>query len=250
MIVPSLDLTAFTALGFDCYGTLIDWERGIENALGPWLEQHRRAPDRDELLGLFAASESRLQQESPGAAYPEILAGCFDDIAAGLALPADGADRRSFAESIIRWPAFSDSAAALAYLKRYFRLVIVSNVDRVSFRRSEARLGVRFDRIVTAEDVGAYKPDTAHFQRALAELEGLGVAAGAVLHVAQSLYHDHVPAKQLGLKTVWVNRRAGAAGWGATPAPDRTVVPDLEVADLAAFVVLHRGQRARGRNAT
>lgn len=250
MIVPSLDLTAFTALGFDCYGTLIDWERGIENALGPWLERHRRAPDSDELLGLFAASESRRQRETPGAAYPEILAGCFDDVAAGLALPTDSADRRSFAESITRWPAFSDSAAALAYLKRYFKLVIVSNVDRVSFRHSEARLGVRFDLIVTAEDVGAYKPDTAHFQRALAEIEDLGIAANAVLHVAQSLYHDHVPAKWLGLKTVWVNRHAGAAGWGATPAPDRTMVPDLEVADLAAFVVLHREQRAQGGNTT
>ena len=169
---------------------------------------------------------------------------------AGLALPADGAERRRFAESVARWPAFSDSAAALAHLKHHFKLVIVSNVDRDSFRHSEQALGVRFDLVVTAEDVGAYKPDAEHFRYALAALADLGVAAGAVLHLAQSLYHDHVPAQHLGLKTVWVNRRAGATGWGATPAPERTVVPDLEVPDLAAFVVLHREQLAVEGNVT
>ena len=239
----AIDLTAFAALSFDCYGTLIDWERGIETALWPWLERHRRAPDRDELLMLFAASESRRQRETPGAPYPEILAGCFDDIAAGLALPTDSGERRGFAESITRWPPFPDSPAALTYLQRHFKLVIVSNVDRGSFRHSHDKLGVRFDHIVTAEDAGAYKPDTAHFRHALAELERLGIAASAVLHVAQSLYHDHVPAKRLGLKTVWLDRRAGAPGWGATPAPDCSVIPELTVTDLAGLSALHRQQR-------
>ena len=216
----------------------------------PGLERHQREPDRDQLLALFAASESRRQREAPGAPYPEILAGCFEDIAARLALPADSADGRAFAESVARWPPFADSAGALATLKRHFKLVIVSNVDRDSFRHSNERLGVRFDRVVTAEDVGAYKPDLAHFRRALDELAGMGIAPGAVLHIAQSLYHDHVPAKRLGLKTVWIDRRADAAGWGATPAPDRDVVPDLTVADLAAFVSLHREQLAAAGTAT
>ncbi len=246
----ALDLTAFAALSFDCYGTLIDWERGIETALRPWLERHRCEPDRDKLLTLFAASESRRQREAPGAPYPQILAGCFEDIAARLDVPAVGADARAFAESIAGWPPFADSAGALAALKRHFKLVIISNVDRDSFRRSNQRLGVRFDRVVTAEDVGAYKPDLAHFRRALDELAGMGIAPGAVLHIAQSLYHDHVPAKRLGLKTVWVDRRADTAAWGATPAPGRDVVPDLTVADLAAFVTLHREQLAAAGTVT
>ena len=243
-----LDLTAFAALSFDCYGTLIDWERGIETALRPWLERHGCAPDRNRLLALFAASESRRQRAAPEAPYPEILAGCFEDIAAGLALPAEPATARDFAASIAEWPPFADSAA-LAYLKRHFKLVVVSNVDRDSFRRSNERLGVVFDLIVTAEEAGAYKPDPRHFIRALDELARDAIAASAVLHVAQSLHHDHVPAKRLGLKTAWVDRRAGAAGWGATPAPECDVVPDLTVADLAGFVALHRGQRAASETA-
>ena len=215
---------------FDCYGTLIDWERGIETSLRPLLERGG-APDRDTFLALFAASESRRQRETPHAPYSEILAGCFEDIAARLEIRADGADARAFAQSIAHWPPFADSAGALATLGRHFKLVIVSNIDRASFHHSNERLGVRFARVVTAEDVGAYKPDLAHFWRALEELAGMGIAAGAVLHVAQSLYHDHVPAKRLGLKTVWNNRRAGAAGWGAPPVPDHAVVPALTVAD-------------------
>ena len=240
----ALDLTAFAALSFDCYGTLIDWERGIETALRPWLERHGCTPDRGKLLTLFATSESQRQRGAPEAPYPEILAGCFDDIAAGLALPAESADRLGFAESIRRWPLFPDSPAALAYLERHFKLVIVSNVDRDSFRHTHEILGARFDSIVTAEDAGAYKPDPAHFRRALADLARLGVAASAVLHVAQSLYHDHVPATRLGLKTVWVDRRAGASGWGATPAPEQRVTPELTVPDLSALVALHRKQVA------
>ena len=248
--LDALDLTAFAALSFDCYGTLIDWERGIETALRPWLARHGGAPEGVSLLGLFAESESRRQREAPQAPYREILAGCFEDIAARLDVPVDGADARAFAESIADWPPFADSAGALATLKHHFKLVIVSNVDRDSFRRSNQRLGVRFDRVVTAEDVGAYKPDLAHFRRALDELASMGIAPGAVLHIAQSLYHDHVPAKRLGLKTVWIDRRADAAGWGATPAPDCDVVPDLTVADLAAFVTLHREQLAAAGTAT
>ena len=164
-------------------------------------------------------------------------------------LPSEPATARDFAASIAEWPPFADSAAALAYLKRHFKLVVVSNVDRDSFRRSNERLGVVFDLIVTAEEAGAYKPDPRHFIRALDELARDAIAASAVLHVAQSLHHDHVPAKRLGLKTAWVDRRAGAAGWGTTPAPECDVVPDLTVADLAGFVALDRGQRAASETA-
>jgi FMN phosphatase YigB (HAD superfamily) len=169
------------------------------------------------------------------------------------------------------WPAFPDSPEALAYLKRHYKLVVVSNVDRAYFRHSNARLGVTFDAIVTADDAGAYKPAPNHFHLALARLAELGVAQDKVLHVAQSLFHDHVPAKRLGLHTMWVNRRAsrpaaraagdatpgggpdaqpGSAstspegGAGATPAPSVPVTPDGEVPTLAALVDLHRREHA------
>jgi 2-haloacid dehalogenase len=121
-------------------------------------------------------------------------------------------------------------------------------VDRASFRHSNARLGVTFDAVVTADDAGAYKPAPNHFHLALAQLADMGVAQDQVLHVAQSLYHDHVPAKRLGLRTMWVNRRAtrtpGPSGAGATPAPSVPVTPDGEVPTLAALADLHRRKHA------
>jgi 2-haloalkanoic acid dehalogenase type II len=143
------------------------------------------------------------------------------------------------------WPAFPDSPEALAYLQRHYKLVIVSNVDRASFRHSNARLGVTFDAVVTADDAAAYKPALNHFELALAQLAEMGVTRDQVLHVAQSLYHDHVPAKQLGLRTMWVNRRAahGQDG-GATPTAPVPVTPDGEVPTLAALVDAHRQERA------
>jgi 2-haloacid dehalogenase len=142
------------------------------------------------------------------------------------------------------WPVFPDSPEALAYLKRHLKLVIVSNVDRASFRHSNAKLGVTFDAIVTADDAGAYKPAPNHFQLALAQLAEMGITQDQVLHVAQSLYHDHVPAQRLGLRTVWVNRRATHGQGGATPAAPVPVTPDGEVPTLAALADLHRNEPA------
>jgi 2-haloacid dehalogenase len=108
---------------------------------------------------------------------------------------------------------------------------------------------VTFDAVVTAEDAGSYKPAPNHFRLALARLAELGVARDRVLHVAQSLFHDHVPAKELGLRTMWVNRRAGRpdgsspGGSGATPLPPVPVTPDGEVPTMAALVDLHRRQQ-------
>jgi len=129
--------------------------------------------------------------------------------------------------------------AWLRRLSRRYRLIILSNVDRASFAGSNERLGVTFSGIVTAEDVGSYKPSPRNFEALLREAARLGVAEGRLLHVAQSLFHDHVPAKAAGLPTVWIDRRKNAAGWGATPAPPTDVTPDLtftsmqELADAA-----------------
>jgi len=136
------------------------------------------------------------------------------------------------------WPPFAGSPAALAALAKRFMLVVLSNVDRESFARSEKRLGVTFDRVFTAEDVGSYKPDRRNFEYMLERLGRGGIVPGALVHVAQSRYHDIEPAKALGLRAVWVDRRYGRAGWGATPPPSGGAEPDLTVRSLAELATL------------
>jgi 2-haloacid dehalogenase len=243
---PALDLGEFSALTFDCYGTLIDWEAGILAALRPWAAAHRVKVDDEALLAAFGRAESRREADDPTAPYPRILAGVLDDLALDLGVTASPEEAAAFGDSVKDWPAFPDSADALAYLGRHYRLVIVSNVDRASFGHSNAKLGVTFDAGITAEEAGAYKPAPNHFRVALARLAELGVAQDRVLHVAQSLFHDHVPAKQLGLRTMWVNRRASRPGaGGATPLPPVPVTLDGEVPTMAALADLHRRQQAR-----
>lgn len=228
----------FTTLSFDCYGTLIDWERGLLQALQPWRARTRTTASDAELLEAFGQEEPAVQARSPDARYPEVLAATLQALGARWQAQPVAEELESFAQSVGDWPPFADSAAALAYLKRHYRLVILSNVDRASFARSMRKLGVDFDHVYTAEDIGSYKPDRRNFEYMLARLREAGVAAGQVLHVAQSLYHDHVPAKALGLATLWVDRRRGRPGSGATPPAAAT--PDWEVASLAEVVELHR----------
>ncbi|MFI4987614.1 MAG: HAD family hydrolase, partial [Alphaproteobacteria bacterium] len=179
----------------------------------------------------------------PGKLYPAILADVLHALARHWSVPTDDAEAAAFGGSVGRWPAFADSPPARQYLKRHYKLVILSNVDRASFAKSRERLGVAFDRVITAEDVGSYKPNLRNFEYALSDIkEALGVEPHQVLHTAQSIYHDIVPAKSLGLATMWINRRKGRGGWGATPAPGgdgRAPRPDFEVASLADFVALH-----------
>ena len=233
-------LTDFKALTFDCYGTLIDWETGILDGLRPWQRRAAIKATDDKLLEAFAEIESAIQTEHPAMLYPDTLATALKKLAGRYQSSATGDEARAFGQSVKDWPAFPDSAAALAYLKRHYKLVIVSNVDRRSFAESNKRLGVEFDLVVTAEDVGCYKPALRHFERALGQLAEMGIGKERVLHTAQSLYHDHVPAKQMGLTSIWINRRTGKSGGGATKAPPVPVKPDWEVPSMAAMVELHR----------
>jgi putative hydrolase of the HAD superfamily len=151
----------------------------------------------------------------------------------GAEVTAEEAAR--LAGSVPDWPAFADSHGALAALGTRFKLIILSNVDRASFAGSNARLGVEFTGVITAQDVGSYKPSRRNFDALLSEAARLGVGPGKLLHVAQSLFHDHVPAKRAGLPTVWINRRHARPGWGATPEPPALVTPDWEFPSMAAF---------------
>ena len=225
----------FRALSFDCYGTLIDWETGIVRALAPWRSRVLDVGDA-ELLEAFGAHETVVEREHPTMAYPAVLAETLSRIAAHYGVDATDEVRARFGASVGDWPAFADSADALQLLSTRFRLVILSNVDRASFARSNARLGVEFDRILTAEEVGSYKPDAGNFVALIDAVARLGVARGELLHVAQSLYHDHEPARAAGLPTVWIDRRGGQGGSGATPLPRGDEVrPTWTFDSLAAF---------------
>jgi 2-haloacid dehalogenase len=237
-------LSDFKILTFDCYGTLIDWETGICAAIGPWLEGHGVSATREQILAAFAEAEAPQQTATPDLRYPELLARVHGVLAQRFGLAPDPARAQAFGRSIRDWPPFPDSADALAYLKRHYRLVILSNVDRASFAHSARRLGVAFDAVYTAEDIGSYKPDPRNFEYMLARLGEQGIAREQILHTAESLYHDHIPAKRFGLATCWIHRRAGQSGHGATRPPEVDVTTDFRFATLGEMAAAHRAEVA------
>jgi 2-haloacid dehalogenase len=230
-----MKLTDFDALSFDCYGTLIDWEHGLRKGLDMVSRLDGHSLDVDALLETYAGAESRAEHENPGTRYPEIIADSIIATGATHGVDVSPALASEIGASIPEWPAFPDSADALERLARHFRLIILSNVDRSSFAASNTRLGVTFDAILTAEDIGSYKPDPRNFAALLQHVESMGIARDRLLHVAQSLFHDHVPAKAAGLTTVWIDRRQDQPGHGATPAPSGDVRPDWTFGSMAAF---------------
>ena len=235
MTTGDLDLTIFRALSFDCYGTLIDWEAGIAAVLGPWAREQGLGASDEELLLAYADAEAAAERDHPAARYPDVLAMAFRHTGDALGTPVSDAWARRLGDSVPDWPAFPDSAGALARLARHYELIILSNVHRDGFAGSNRQLRGDFAAIITAEDVGAYKPAENHFRALDAALPGLGVGRAELLHVAQSLYHDHVPAKREGLPSVWINRRHDRPGWGATPEPTEAWAADLELPSMAAF---------------
>ena len=234
-------LTDFKVLTFDCYGTLIDWETGLWNALQPLLAAGQLDMPREAALALYGRHEAAQERETPSLRYSTLLSVIHARLARelGLRVHADLHDR--FGASVPDWPAFPDSAAALAYLKRHYRLVILSNIDRPSFAASNRKLGVTFDAIYTAEDIGSYKPDPANFAYLVDHLDAdLGLRPQEILHTAQSLYHDHVPAAQAGLARAWIDRRFGLTGSGATPIPETRPDVDVHFRSLGALAEAHR----------
>jgi 2-haloacid dehalogenase len=228
----SIDLAAFDALTFDCYGTLIDWEAGILAALAPVLAAHGVRAQDEALLAAFARHEAALEA-GPYRRYAEVLGGCLRGLGEELGFAPDDAEAAAFGRSVADWPAFADSADALARLQARFRLGVITNCDDDLFAASNRRLRVEFDWVVTAEQAQGYKPREATFEFALARMD---VPRSRVLHVAQSLFHDHVPAKALGMTTVWIDRRGDRPGTGATP--PASAQPDLRLPDLASLAAL------------
>ena len=230
-----MNLTDFEALSFDCYGTLIDWEAGLSAVLVPWARRRGLDLTEEQLLSAYSPGEAGVEADHPADLYPDVLARSMRLLGERLGAEVSDDDAARLAGSVPDWPAFPDSHAALVALGRRFKLIILSNVDRASFAGSNKRLDVAFTSIITAQDVGSYKPSMRNFEALAEEAARLGVAPGRLLHVAQSLFHDHVPAKQAGLPTVWINRRHARSGWGATPEPPAPVTPDWEFPSMAAF---------------
>jgi 2-haloacid dehalogenase len=227
--VPTLDLDSVEALTFDCYGTLIDWEAGLWAAFESILPAHGIAATVDDVLGRYARHEAAAEA-GPFMRYRDVLAAGLRGVAEELGFVPTPDEVATFSGSVVDWPAFPDSAGALERLHRRFRLGVITNCDDDLFAASARRLATDFDWVVTAEQAGSYKPDEANFRLAL---ERIGLPRDGVVHIAQSLYHDHVPAKRLGFTTIWINRRHDRPGSGATP--PATATPDATFPDMASF---------------
>jgi len=227
----NMNLQGKTVLTFDCYGTLIDWETGIWSVLEPFCARHKKPIGQDALLELFAALEAQAES-GPYIPYREVLATVLKGIGTRLGFEVGDHEALAFPDSVGDWPAFPDSAGALASLKKRFKLAVITNCDDDLFAASNERLKVKFDCIITAQQAGSYKPSANNFQLAFRRL---GVPRDQILHVAQSLFHDHVPARKLGLSTVWINRRHNMTGSGATMPAD--VKPDYEFPDMQSFAL-------------
>ncbi|MGH9492401.1 MAG: haloacid dehalogenase type II [Terriglobales bacterium] len=221
-----LDFRRFRVLTFDCYGTLVDWESGILGALRPLLRAHGKTLTDEQTLEIYGELEAEAEagEYHP---YREVLEGVVRGFGRRLGFEPSLQEAESLPESLKNWKPFPDTVAALMKLKARYKLAVVSNVDDDLFAATARRLEVPFDWVITAQQAGSYKPSHRNFKLAL---ERIALPPDQVLHVAQSIYHDIVPARELGLATVWVNRRAGKAGEGATKAAQGQ--PDLEVPDL------------------
>jgi 2-haloacid dehalogenase len=221
-----LDHQKFDALTFDCYGTLIDWESGLIACLQPFLRARGHDLPAEEILALYAKVEAEAEH-GPFKIYKAVLRQCMHSLAGHFGFALEGDDENLLALGIQQWKPFPDTVAALALLKTRYCLCILSNIDEDLIAHSQRWLQVPFDAVVTAEQLGSYKPAHAHFLEAPRRL---GIPADRILHVAQSLYHDIAPARALGRACVWVNRRRGKEGAGATPPSDAQA--DLEVGSL------------------
>ena len=230
--MTGFDFDGFDVLTFDCYGTLIDWEGGLLAALRAPLAGHGIEASDDEVLEAFARHEAEIEA-GPFRPYRAVLEGALKAMLAHFGQVATPEELEAFGGSVADWPAFPDSAAALARLHARFKLGVITNCDDDLFAASERLLGLSFDWVVTAQQTKRYKPNPRGFELAF---ERIGLPPSRILHVAQSLYHDHVPAKRLGLSTVWVDRRGDRPGFGATPPAEAT--PDLTVPDMATLASL------------
>jgi 2-haloacid dehalogenase len=236
-------LTDFKVLSFDCYGTLIDWESGLIAAYQGLSAKSGQPLTRDQILETHSKYEVDQQAQTPTVIYSELLSAVYTSVANEWGVPVTPEESASFGASIRNWPAFPDSAAALQYLKKYYKLVILSNVDRESFKGSNQYLQVEFDDIFTAQDIGSYKPNPDNFAYLISRLQAKGIEKHEILHTAESLFHDHLPANKAGLASAWIYRWHAQTGFGATQPPEIMPRYDFKFTSMMELVKAH--QRAR-----
>ncbi len=228
----AIDFGRFDVLTFDCYGTLIDWEAGILAGFRRVLDPRGVAAEDEDLLARYARHEAAVEA-GPYRRYRDVLAASLRGVCDELGVGITDHEAARFGGSVGEWPAFADTPGALARLARRYKLAVITNCDDDLFAASNRRLGVTFDWIITAQQVGSYKPSHRNFELAF---ERIDMRPERILHVAQSLFHDHVPAQALGLATAWIDRRHDRPGSGATP--PAIVAPDVTAPDMATFARL------------
>jgi 2-haloacid dehalogenase len=236
----SAKLTDFKALTFDCYGTLIDWESGMVAALKPLTGKASRNLTRDNILETHARHEASQQVQTPAKPYRDLLATVYRRLAEEWGVVTSWSECVAYGRSVRNWPVFADTVESLRYLKLHYKLAILSNVDNESFSFSNEKLGVDFDAVYTAEDCGSYKPSLRNFDYMLAKIKTLGIEKSEILHTAESLFHDHGPANELGLTSCWIHRRHGQEGSGATAALATTPRYDFRFESLGDLVKAHQ----------
>jgi 2-haloacid dehalogenase len=224
-----IDWSQIQALSFDCYGTLIDWERGILAALKPWVREFGELA----VLSGFSNIEPSVEHAHPTWPYRQVMSQVYTEMADEFQVETTADDAFSFAISVGTWPPFADTIMALAHLKKRYKLFILSNVDEVSISGTLAQLETEFDGVYTADMIGSYKPDPNNFRYLLEQIMDHDLKPENLVHVAQSLFHDHVPAQAMGLKSVWIDRTNGKPG--AAPLPEFMPPVDARFASLADF---------------
>ncbi len=239
-----MKLSDYKVLTFDVYGTLIDWESGMVNALKLLTDRVSRTLSRDQILEAHAYHESTTQAQTPAKLYSDLLPVVYKRLAEEWETPVTWEECILYGQSVRDWPAFEDSAAALGYLKKHFKLVVLSNVDNASFAYSNKKLQVEFDGVYTAEDVGSYKPAARNFDYMLTQLARQGIEKGDILHTAESMFHDHGPANAHGLANCWIYRRHEREGFGATVRPDEMPSYNMVFNSMAELVEAHKAEQA------
>lgn len=227
MTAPALDFSQFEVLIFDCYGTLIDWETGILTAVRRALSAHGVSAADKDILEKYAALEAELEA-GPYLPYRVVLTRVMEALGRHFGVTFTRAENDSLADSIKDWLPFPDTVEALRRLSTKYKLAILSNIDCDLFRDTARHLEIDLDHVITAQQAGSYKPARSNFEMALGKI---GRPKEKILHVAESVYHDIIPAQAIGLKTVWLYRRMGKDGSGATKAaaaPPGLVLPDLK----------------------
>lgn len=237
-----INLTDYDALTFDVYGTLIDWEPTIVSMFHSTADQYGVQLSDEQLLLEFDKARAELQRRRPALLYPDVLRNAYAQFCETYHIPENAQEREVYANAVMLWPTFDDTRASLDYLCRHFKIGLLSNIDNQSIQYSARKLGIAADVVITAEKVGAYKPDHAHFHAGFEAFNALGIPKERILHVGQSLRADVIPANQLGLANVWITRPGRSLG--SRPEDAVGAKPDLTLHSLHELALYHQAHAA------